>query len=268
MIRTFIKGLLFPPKTDTEKLLAVASEFPRYTSHTFSYRDIKLEVTDFLSVAWQLKEFYEDGRMDFKVNKPNPVIYDCGSNVGVSVLYYKKLYPEAIIKAFEPDSNVFRCLKRNVEQNNIKDVQLFEKAIWKNNEGIEFGSEGADGGSVFFDGNKIKLPSIRLKDLLEKETMVDLLKMDIEGAEVEVLNDCKSELKKIKYLFVEYHSWKNQPQQLDQLLKNLSDNGFRYYIHSIHSTGGEINQPFVNSDSDSLMDIQLDIHAVNVAFKN
>ena len=145
-------------------------------------------------------------------------------------------------------------------QNGLTDVNLIDKAVWINNNGIEFGSEGADGGSVFFERNKIIVPTVRLKEFFEKETRIDCLKIDIEGAEVEVIEDCKNELNKVKYLYVEYHSWKQQLQQLDKLLQNLSDNGFRYSIHPI---GENMLQPFIQNNPKNAMDIQLDIHAIN-----
>lgn len=264
MVRAIIKKILFRPKTDTEKLVAQANEYGRFKEHEFSFRGMKLKVTDFVSVAWQLKEFFDDGRMNFIANTQKPVIYDCGANVGVSILYYKMLYPEAIIKAFEPDPKVFSCLKKNMENNRISGVELVNKAVWNNNDGVSFGSEGADGGSVFYQGNKITLPSIRLKELLQKEQKIDLLKVDIEGAELEVLVDCETELKKVKYLFLEYHSWISSKQQLDVLLKMLTDNGFRYYIHSIGET---LQQPFVEQQFSNGMDVQLDIHAINEHYK-
>ncbi len=260
MIKSLVKKILFRPKGDTAKLIAAAQAFPRFTPHTFQYRGLTLTVTDFISVAWQLKEFYDDGRMKFKSDGFEPVIYDCGSNVGVSVLYYKTMFPKAKVKAFEPDPMVVQCLKKNLSANKIADVELFEKAVWINNDGVSFGSEGADGGSVFFEGNKVSLPSVRLKELLEKESKIDLLKMDIEGAELQVLLDCMNELSKIKYLFVEYHSWVSNKQELNVLLDLLTQCGFRYYIHSI---GEVLKQPFVDRTFSNGMDVQLDIHAVN-----
>lgn len=268
LLKKIIKKIAFTKLQDTdklisdsEKLILDATQFKRFESHHFEYRGFTLNVTDFISVAYQLKEFFEDGRMFFKTFSETPVIYDCGANVGVAVLYYKNLYPNAVVKAFEPDPIIFNCLKKNLNQNGIFDVVLFDKAVWKNNDGISFGSQGADGGSIFFEGNKILLPSIRLKDLLSEETHIDLLKIDIEGAELEVLLDCKNELYKIDFLFIEYHSWKKEYQHLDLILKALSDNGFRYFIHSV---GEHIQQPFMEHSISGDMDIQLDIHAINL----
>ncbi len=244
--------------SEFDKLIVEALEFPRYTTHSFTFKGMKLDVTDFVSVAYQIKEYFGDTRMDFKCDRKSPVILDCGANVGVSVLRAKQLYPEAKIMAFEPDPNVFACLEKNLMANGISDVELVRKAIWVNNDGVNFGSEGADGGSVYYSENKNIVPSIRLKDVLATLDRVDLLKIDIEGAETDVLIDCKDELGKVKNLFVEYHSMTSQPQRLNELLQVLTSNSFRYYIHSI---GTIHKKPFVEIEP-CAMDIQLDIHAI------
>ena len=99
---------------------------------------------------------------------------------------------------------------------------------------------------------------IRLKELLEKETEIDLLKIDIEGAEVEVLNDCVENFHRVKLLFVEYHSFTNEEQKLDDLLGVLKKAGFRYYINSI---GGSSKNYFLNRADNNGFDLQLNIYA-------
>jgi len=103
--------------------------------------------------------------------------------------------------------------------------------------------------------NKTQIESIRLKDLLEKEEKIDLLKIDIEGAEYDVLLDCKDNLDNIDNLFVEYHSWNNRSQKLSKILKVLEENKFRYYIESVSKR----KKPFINKDRDKNMDLQLNI---------
>lgn len=263
MIKTLIKKILFYPRTDIDQLIEKASRFPRYKDTFFEFRGMKFHVTDFISVAYQLNEYFIEGRMNFKSNG-TPVIYDCGANIGVSILYFKQLYPQAQIKAFEPDPKIFGYLKENLAANNVQDIELFNSAVWTTNEEITFGSEGADGGSIFYSKNSIKVPSIRLSSMLEKEQHIDLLKIDIEGAETAVLQDCQKELPKIQYLFVEYHSWKKNPQELNVLLSILQKNGFRYYIRSIMNFA---KQPFVEQSFPNGMDNQLDIHAINTNYK-
>lgn len=258
MIKQLINYLLGRRPSEIDRLIISAFKVPRYSPYEFVFRGMKLTVTDFLSVAYQIKEYFGDSRMNFNCDRSNPVVIDCGANVGISVLRFKQLFPSAKIVAFEPDEKVFACLKKNIAINNVSNVELFQKAVWVDNDGVSFGSEGADGGSVFYAENKLLVPSIRLKDVLLQFSSIDLLKIDIEGAETDVLLDCDSELKRAKYLFVEYHSLSDQVQRLDELLNLLRANGFRYYIHSI----GTVHQkPFVEIEPGN-MDIQLDIHAI------
>jgi FkbM family methyltransferase len=258
-IAKFAKRILNGPPSEFERLFDAASTFGRYVPHQFAFGGLTFCVTDFLSVAYQIKEYFVDGGMAFRAETTTPVIYDCGANVGVASIYFKEQFPHSIIKAFEPDARVFDCLQKNISANNITGVQLFDAAVWIDDNGIDFGSEGADGGSVFFDGNKSRVASVRLADLLRAETHVDLLKMDIEGAETIVLSDCRNELSKVRYLFVEYHSWQQNPQELDKLLQVLAESGFRYYIHSI---GAHAKQPFIDRHFANGIDVQLNIHGV------
>ena len=265
MIKRILHIFFKPNPTEIDALISKAIQFKRYTHTQIIFQKMIFNVTDMLSVAYQLKEYFVDSRMNFKTKNANPIIIDCGANVGVSVTYFSKLYPLSKIIAFEPDPQVVDMLKKNIEANNIKNVEVHEKAVWINNDGIEFGLEGADGGSIYFESTqKIKIPSVRLKDILSKYTEIDFLKIDIEGAEVAVIDDCEDELKKINYLFVEYHSWINNTQQLNKLLESLTQNNFRYYIHSI---GNQSVKPFTEINSYNGMDVQLDIYAINTSYK-
>ncbi len=258
MFKDFFRYLLGRRPSEFDSLILNAMKVDRYSPYKFSFRGMNIEVTDFLSVAYQIKEYFGDNRMDFKSNRKDPLIIDCGANVGISIIRYRQLFPDSKIIAFEPDEKVFNCLSRNISNNNISKVELFQKAIWKDHNGVNFGSEGADGGSVFYSENKKVVESLRLKDLLSSYSEIDLLKIDIEGAEVEVLLDCDKELKRVKNLFVEYHSFSSESQRLDELLHALKQNGFRYYIHSISTIN---KSPFVKIEN-TPMDIQLDIHAI------
>ena len=247
--------------SDEDLLIEQAKLITRFTPHTFNYKSFSFSVSDFISVAYQIKEYFGDERMKFNTTSETPIIIDCGANVGVSIMYFKSLFPHAKIEGFEPDPKIACLLKENLLKNKLTDVTVREKAIWKNNNGVSFGIEGADGGSIFLEGkNTLEIPSVRLKDILRNYDYIDLLKIDIEGAEVEVIKDCNEDLKKVKNIFIEYHSWISNKQELDNLLRILSENGFRYYIHSI---GSQSHQPFLNIDSYNGMDVQLDIYAVN-----
>ena len=247
-------------KRETDIILELAQNLPRFKHYTFNFRKYRIEVPDFLSVAWQIKEYFEDNELDFISQVDNPIIIDCGSNIGISILYFFEKYPLAKIYAFEPDPNIFKYLKTNLTKNCInKELFLNDSAIWINELGIDFGIEGADGGSIFLSKKSINVKTTRLRDFILKFNRIDLLKIDIEGAEVEVLDDCKDVLENIKYISCEYHSFKNRPQELGKILKILENADFRYNIKMINNVNGFAQNSITNNG----MDLQLNIYATN-----
>lgn len=219
------------------------------------FLNFSFDVPDLPSFIWQFKEIFVDGIYTFESNSKYPVIYDCGANIGMSCLFFKQLFPNAKIKAFEADPMIAEVLQSNLAKNEIEDVCLVKKAAWIDGDGVEFGAEGADGGSFNYPYNRVRIESVRLKDYLEEESFVDLLKIDIEGAECKVLKDCRSSISKIKNIFIEYHSWHNESQNLSEILQVLENNNFRYYIESITYK----KFPFKKNINPKKMDLQLNI---------
>jgi FkbM family methyltransferase len=231
----------------------------RFVSRTIHFNHLTIYIADTLSFIWQYKEIFADENYKFKSNSLNPVIYDCGANVGMSSLFFSVKYPTAKIKAFEADPNIAKILKENLEKNNCVDIEVIDKAVWINNNGIEISLEGADGSSIYSKNNVTEVPSIRLKDLIENEKKIDMLKIDIEGAEHEVLKDCENSLSNVENIFIEYHSFSNSNQNLSEILQILEANNFRYFIKPVNDR--EI--PFINrtNKSNPAMDLQLNIYA-------
>ena len=100
-----------------------------------------------------------------------------------------------------------------------------------------------------------QIETIALDDLIDGE--IDFLKMDIEGAETDVLLSSKK-LDQVNQMFIEYHSFYDSDQKLSQLLEVLSQNRFRYYIQEIFCP----NKPFLKKESFNGMDLQLNIFAI------
>ncbi|SEI45643.1 methyltransferase, FkbM family [Dyadobacter sp. SG02] len=229
----------------------------RYKLTDVAFGGFKLEVPDTMSFLWQHKEIFADEFYYFESKETQPVIFDCGANIGMSVLYFKKLFPNARVLAFEAEPAIASLLRQNLEGNGVKDVEIIDKAVWVNEEGIWFGSESADSSSIYSTARKRKIDSIRLKDFLAKETRIDFLKMDIEGAEIDVLHDCRSSLAHVENLFVEFHSYIGNAQALADVVKVFEENGFRYYV----DTNQHRLRPFVNRRyrGNDVMDLQLNI---------
>jgi len=232
---------------------------PRYQARAVQCFGYHLRVPDCLSFLWQFKEIFAQESYFFEAGTATPVIYDCGANVGLGCLYFKRLYPAARITAFEADPSVAALLAENLRQNGFADIAIVAKAVWKENTTLAFSSEGADGGSVVAGKPSLQIPAVRLKEYLDGAGRIDLLKMDIEGAEVAVLEDCRGSLGRVQHLFVEYHAYTGQPQRLDALLAVLGESGFRYFVRS----EADRARPFVNrvNAGTPYMDLQLNIFA-------
>lgn len=87
---------------------------------------------------------------------------------------------------------------------------------------------------------------------------IDMLKIDIEDAEVSVFERIRNQLNKVENIFMEYHSPTGGSQKLDCLLKILSENNFRYYIENITPC----TKPFLNKSSKiESFDMQINICA-------
>jgi len=256
MIRPLYQYIKDKNQREFYKLYDKWGTYPRFKEEkNVRFLNYIFDVPDLPSFIWQFKEIFVDEIYNFETIETEPVIYDCGANIGMSIIHFKKLYPNSRIKAFEADPIIKGYLQNNLKRNNINDVEVINSAAWIDYNGVEFSIEGADGGSIYGNANKIKVPSIRLKDFIEKEIRIDMLKVDIEGSEYEVLNDCKDSLSCVKNIFIEYHSWNNNNQRLSEILSILENNGFRYYIENVTKR----TCPFINRAEQNPMDLQLNI---------
>ena len=224
--------------------------------------NFKIDIVDAASFLGQFREIFVDKSYSFISDNESPVIFDCGANIGISALYFKSIYPKSKITAFEADGSITQILNKNLERNNIHDVKIIDAAVWVDDKGIQFSSEGADGGSIHGVRNVQKVKSISLRNfIIACKTKIDLLKIDIEGAEVDVIRDCAQSLSKVKNIFIEYHSWNGGKQNLSDILRILEAQNFRYYIEG---TCGR-KRPFVNHAKNKNMDLQLNIFARNLS---
>jgi FkbM family methyltransferase len=205
------------------------------------------------------EEIFVKGIYNFQTNNRFPLIIDCGSNIGISILYFKSLFPGAKVLAFEPDRENFSLLKTNIEQNNLENISLHQKAVWVNDDGVVFEEKGSEGSRVADKTETQKgilVESLRLATLLQNEDSIDFLKMDIEGAEYEVIKDCEQHLSRINFMFIEYHGTAGETYKLTNMLNIFDKSGFRVYIKNAADL---LNQPFLQQKTGEIYDVQLNI---------
>ena len=204
------------------------------------------------------KEIFEEQIYKFNSKTQKPLIIDCGSNIGLSVIYFKHIYPLSKIISFEPDPQIIKILEQNVASYKLENIELHQRALWPIKGNVKFKTDGGVGGHIIEGSNinkTIEVQTIRLNEFLEQP--VDFLKIDIEGAEYNVLLDSGSKLTNVDNLFVEYHGKSSEPQKLHEVLDLLSRYGFRYYLKDALST----KSPFISHRMQEYFDIQLNIFA-------
>ncbi len=237
-------------------------DLPRYTSDSTSFLNKKIYFIDNASYLFILDEIFNKEIYKFKAKNETPYIIDAGANIGLSVIYFKQLYPNAEIVAFEPDEKVFDVLEKNINSFELNNIKLIKKGLWNEETILRFHSEGADAGRLAIETDVkevVEIQTTRLREFLNKP--VDMLKIDIEGAEIKVLEDCQDLLHNVEHLFVEYHSFINQKQELGKLIKILEGAAFRL---NVSSPGLVSVQPFMKIQDYLGMDMQLNIYAKKI----
>jgi FkbM family methyltransferase len=231
---------------------------PRHTptSTQLFHREFKL--VDACTFLHGLDEVFGKRIYDFATDSEQPLIIDAGANVGLSIVFFKKFYSSSRIIAFEPDRSIYDVLQSNVNVFAFSDVELRNQAVWHSGEPVNFQPEGAYSGRIAKHGDNhdlVKVDTFRLRNMLDQH--IDFLKMDIEGAEGLVIVDCADLLSNVSNLFLEYHSYSREPQDLHKILSILSSAGFRYHIKEAYSTP----HPFRQRELLLGMDLQINIFA-------
>ena len=209
------------------------------------------------SYVAQYREIFQNEGYGFGCDRADPLIVDCGANIGLATIYWKHRYPAAHVICFEPDPDICAVLRSNLAARGLDDVEVRQAAVWSASGSRGFTVLGAGGGRL--DGGDLSVRTVRLADEIVARTAgreIDLLKLDIEGAESEVLPDCSDHLAGVRRVFVEYHETGCGPDGPGPILALLSGAGYQLSIrHEIAPLA-----PFLGSDR-SRPSMQLNIWA-------
>jgi len=212
----------------------LAGTIPRHTAGSIRMLDYELQYSDLLSFCPQWHDIFVQGALEFLAPSPSPRILDCGANVGLASLFFKRRYPAARITAYEADPALFAIASANVSANGAPDVEMVNAAVWTSAGRVTFRAEGTDSGMIdglagAVDGAAVDVPSLRLRDILVAER-IDLLKLDIEGAEDAVLADCEPVLDRVGAIVMDLHEFDPSVRQAPRVLELLSRAGFVYAV--------------------------------------
>lgn len=150
----------------------------------------------------------------------NPLIIEAGAFRGDGIVKAARIWPQGRIIAFEPDPNAYEELEKNIRSlsnvelhplalNSYNGSALFNICLGPNNNEPAYGYASSllplkKGMEVFCRGPQIEVPCMTLDSWCEANAIdaVDLLHLEVEGAEYSVLKNSPKILKTVKVLFL------------------------------------------------------------------
>ncbi|MCX6205140.1 MAG: FkbM family methyltransferase [Bacteroidetes bacterium] len=268
LIANIVKGIIgkFKPKAQVGRFKDISWTLEKILKHeedqTKKQKKLPIGLVNYIrpyELLHTYRELFGKEMYLFEAANDTPIILDCGSNIGLSVLYFKTIYPKAKVWAFEPDPTNFELLNSNIQSNNLQDVIAKPSAVWITDGKISFSGNGSEASRIDESNSSTSNNDVncfRLKTLLQSFDRIDFLKMDIEGGEYKVITDCADILHRVEHLFLEYHGKTTDTQQLTELLDIVHRQGFQAYIRN---AADALVHPFVEKQTNTQFDVQLNI---------
>ena len=201
------------------------------------------------------EKFSREGLLQHIVKADKPAIFDIGAHHGESVAYLKTLFPNASIHSFEPDPDSFDVLSASVidgvsyfnlalsdtdgtasfYRNKISHTNSLLKVNLNSKDSIGIANATAQDDRQYFEGfnEEVKVAATRLDSFTKQHSIgqIDLLKIDVQGAECRVLAGGNATLRNTKAIileisFFDYYEHQTAFMDVEQILSPL---GFRLY---------------------------------------
>lgn len=170
----------------------------------------------------------------------SPSIVDLGSNIGGFALFMFENFPKAKVVSVEAAPDTYDILRRNQEINSERNWNVVQAAVWTKNGYVNLDRRGASTGHrIAIDGiDGESIPAKRLGDILAEAGIadIDLMKMDIEGAESAVVPLNEAIFERTKVLVIEIHTDRIDPAPVYNVLA-------RSFSHCWKVSGRNVQKP-------------------------
>jgi len=156
-------------------------------------------------------------------SKGSKVFLDLGAHAGYYTLLYKFVNKDSTAYSFEPVEANYEFLQKHIKLNNLKNIIHFNNAVADTEGVLRFARGNSVGGKLSSTGD-MDVTAVKLSRLIDEKIIQfpDLIKMDIEGAEYQVLLDLEPYLKSQKpVIFLSTHGDEIRESCLN-LMKNLN----------------------------------------------
>ena len=188
------------------------------------------------SLTFLVHEIFVNCAYDFEAARPDPLIVDCGGNIGMAVRFFRHRFPAARVVAVEPHPEAFRLLEENTRALG-GGIERIRAALTEDGAPTFLFAPAEDGASLLSsvdqrwagEGTGIAVEGLRLSDLLARlDGEIDFLKLDVEGAEYGVMRDCArtGALSRVREMAIEYHRTPSEPGGPEAITRVLRESGF------------------------------------------
>lgn len=181
-----------------------------------------------------MREIFKFG--EYKIAEPiietAKIIIDAGAHTGFFTMYARALNKTVKIIAIEPEKANIEALEKHLKTNSITNVKIIKKALASRTEKRDFfiSKDSHNHSFSYVRGSTpIEVDTIDVPDLLKQEKIakISLLKMDIEGAEEEIIRSlAKDDYVKVEAIIMEYHN----PKTIKKLESILRENRFKVQL--------------------------------------
>lgn len=176
---------------------------------------------------------------NFAIN-PDDIVVDIGAHIGAFSVYAARKATKGKIYSYEPHKTNYEQLLKNKSLNNCENIYTYNFAVsGKKGFCTLFISKTNTGGNSIYklvDANaELKVPAVTIADIFNDNKLkrIDFLKIDVEGAEYDiVLKTPPKILKKIDKISMEFHDYLSHGHDVSEIRDYLEKNGFAVKIYS------------------------------------
>jgi FkbM family methyltransferase len=164
--------------------------------------------------------------------KRGDIVFDIGACVGeFAIPSARKVGEEGLVIAIEPEPRNLTCLLMNIAWNRLSNVKIIGKGVWRS-KGVLKLTLGVGGAITSHSlknpekGGSVKIPVDTLDNIASSFGRIDFIKIDAEGAEVEILEAGGKTLARAKKVVLEVESKKD----VDLIRRTLQTFGYNVLV--------------------------------------
>jgi FkbM family methyltransferase len=213
-------------------------EFKKRDGTKFLARKNPSSDLEVFNQVWGRDEYDKAASLVSSKGRDNMVIIDAGANVGYTTLFFHHLFPDARIISIEPDDENLHMFDENIKLNRAGNIISVKAGLWSHRCNLLVDKNFRDNREWSFRvkevDQKTGLTGMHISDIMSDFGLeeIDLLKIDIEGAEKQLFEDkvrTKEVLAKTKIIAMEIH---DEEVSRDELYSILDENRFSHFDYS------------------------------------